>query len=255
MRADRIVTGAAGAAGVLLLGRLGGPALQVPLGSVTGLGDWATACDPAVLAAGALRLAGQMACGYLLLATVIQVAADVFDYPWLTILARRVLPLALRHAASGGAGLGLAAGSVFWSSTAPVGAGPRPGVELVADDEASPEASSEASPGAPSVTMTLLDAGPGPEASPATASATMRLLDPVPSSTSTGTTTAGDHEVWVVSAGDSFWSIAEDVVGRGRRTRAYWDQLIAANRDRLAVSDQPDLLFPGQRLTLPPPAS
>jgi nucleoid-associated protein YgaU len=65
-----------------------------------------------------------------------------------------------------------------------------------------------------------------------------------------------EHEVWVVGAGDSFWSIAEDVVGAGGdHVRAYWEQLIAANADRLAVPGQPDLLFPGQRLTLPPPAT
>jgi nucleoid-associated protein YgaU len=33
----------------------------------------------------------------------------------------------------------------------------------------------------------------------------------------------------------------------------YWTRLIAANRDRLAHGDDPDLVFPGQVFDLPPP--
>ena len=64
-------------------------------------------------------------------------------------------------------------------------------------------------------------------------------------------------DAWDVELGDHLWSIAEEVVGEaeGRSDDAtvarYWRRLIDANRDRLVDPDNPDLLFPGQRLRLP----
>lgn len=70
---------------------------------------------------------------------------------------------------------------------------------------------------------------------------------------------AADADTWAVAPGDHFWSIAERVLAErwGRRpttleTDGYWRALVAANRTRLADRDNPDLLFPGQVLTLPP---
>lgn len=64
---------------------------------------------------------------------------------------------------------------------------------------------------------------------------------------------------WTVHAGDDFWSIAENVVSRrsptsvsGREVATYWSRLIAANRGRLPEPGDPDLLFPGDTLVLPP---
>ena len=64
---------------------------------------------------------------------------------------------------------------------------------------------------------------------------------------------------WVVGPGDSFWSIAEDVLASPaasppgeREVGRYWRRLIDANRDRLVDSGNPDLLLPGQELVLPP---
>jgi hypothetical protein len=64
---------------------------------------------------------------------------------------------------------------------------------------------------------------------------------------------------WVeVAPGDSFWSIASvrvaDAMGRTPTTQEvaqYWSRLIEANRDRLPVPGQPDLLFAGDRLRMP----
>jgi nucleoid-associated protein YgaU len=61
-----------------------------------------------------------------------------------------------------------------------------------------------------------------------------------------------------VAPGDTFWSIAEDVVrGDARSTSdddvvSYWRALIDVNRDRLRVPGEPDLIFPGQVFELPP---
>lgn len=63
-----------------------------------------------------------------------------------------------------------------------------------------------------------------------------------------------------VRPGESLWHIAADVLTAhlGREAAEsevadYWLALQAANRDRLAVPDEPDLIFPGQRFLLPAP--
>jgi hypothetical protein len=64
-----------------------------------------------------------------------------------------------------------------------------------------------------------------------------------------------------VARGESFWSIAEQIVG-GRLGRLpttaevarYWTALIAANSSRLPFPAQPNLLYAGTVLVLPPPA-
>lgn len=62
---------------------------------------------------------------------------------------------------------------------------------------------------------------------------------------------------WTVAPGDSFWSIAGAVLGDrlGRvpsevEHTAYWSTLVDANRSHL-VSDDPDLVYPGQVFELP----
>ena len=69
----------------------------------------------------------------------------------------------------------------------------------------------------------------------------------------------GEH---LVVAGESFWTIAEHSLSErlGRRpteveTAVHWERLVQANRDRLVDHDNPDLIFPGQVLTVPSPGS
>ncbi len=82
-------------------------------------------------------------------------------------------------------------------------------------------------------------------------------------------------QMWTVAPGESFWSIAEAVVGKelttsgprahaaelsqseraGREQEAvarYWVALVAANLDRLPVRGDPDVLYVGDRVVLPP---
>lgn len=63
-----------------------------------------------------------------------------------------------------------------------------------------------------------------------------------------------------VVSGDHFWGIARttlaDVLGRpptDAEIVPYWRQLIDANRDRLLPPHDPDLIYPGQQLLVPPP--
>jgi nucleoid-associated protein YgaU len=55
-----------------------------------------------------------------------------------------------------------------------------------------------------------------------------------------------------VRPGDCLWSIAESVTaqtGHSRQVASYWARLVEANRDVVA---DPDLIFAGQVLVLPP---
>lgn len=68
---------------------------------------------------------------------------------------------------------------------------------------------------------------------------------------------AGDRAEWTVSPGDHLWGIAERHVraespdAGDAEVAGYWSRLIEANRDRLVDRSDPDLILPGQRLTLP----
>jgi len=112
---------------------------------------------------------------------------------------------------------------------------------------------------------------PGATAPPA--HATARWLDPMqptppvtPAATHTPAAPAAPpaplpDETWIVSAGDSFWSIAEDVLADRQggppaesQVAGYWQRLVDANRDRLPVPANPDILHAGQTLVLPPTA-
>ncbi len=92
-------------------------------------------------------------------------------------------------------------------------------------------------------------------ASPDSNPPVMRLVPPETQAAPAASTAATTH---TVASGDTFWSIAEDVVRTdGRATSdhdvvSYWHALIDLNRDRLRVPGEPDLIFPGQVFELPP---
>jgi hypothetical protein len=63
----------------------------------------------------------------------------------------------------------------------------------------------------------------------------------------------GEPVTYIVRPGDDFWSIAAARTGAAPGSTArYWLALIAANRARLPVPGDPNLLFPGDHLVLPP---
>ncbi len=247
---------------------LGSPALTVPLTSWDGLRAWTDAASPTEMAMALLRLAALAAIWYLLVATALVTATRVVQVRGLTAFTQRVTPGLVRQIAAGGGGLGLALGTV-------AGALPPPHLHAApaaAVTTATPPPPPAPGPGAASATMTR---EPLPDPPPATATMT-RVGDPLltsvtmtrtalvvpgpappgPAPPSAGATT------WVVEPGDSFWSIAEDVVtspGQAappeRDVSRYWRRLVDANRDRLVDPGNPDLLLPGQTLTLPATSS
>jgi nucleoid-associated protein YgaU len=64
-----------------------------------------------------------------------------------------------------------------------------------------------------------------------------------------------------VVSGDNLWKIAREHLSRERsggsgaptddEVAAYWVKVVDANRHRLRSGD-PDLIYPGERVTLPP---
>ncbi len=70
-------------------------------------------------------------------------------------------------------------------------------------------------------------------------------------------TSTVDGSRWVVGQGDNLWDIAAAVQARagvhdGGLIRGYWLELISANSDQLSDPANPDLIFVGQQLRLPP---
>lgn len=149
----------------------------------------------------------------------------------------RLLPPAARRAARVALGVTIGLGPVW--PAGPVHASPAP-----------------AGGGLPPVPIETLETGP---VAADGETATLRRVRAEPSPAPAAPPT--DVSVHVVAPGESFWSIADDVVSEwpaatdlAGLTR-YWQQLIDANRDRLVDPGNPDLLHPGQELVLPPAAS
>jgi hypothetical protein len=248
-------------AGLLVAGRftlaLGSGDLGVPVTSLSDLTGWVETASPATLAMALLRLAVLVGIGYLLLATLLSTMAEIVHLRPLTALAERVTPRLVRRIAHGGGGVGLVLGAIAGTISLPDSGPDRPQTTIAAPG---PDvATMSRAPGSEAAMASVVDMPAG--------TATMARSDrpapsPDPSSppVTTGSSTprpiiAGDEETWIVEAGDSFWSIAEDVVGAGdeRAVRRYWRALIEANRSRLADPQNPDLLIPGQELVLVPP--
>ncbi|HKE77599.1 MAG TPA: hypothetical protein VKB57_28520 [Acidimicrobiales bacterium] len=272
MSRDRIVAVArlvAWTALLLVLGRitlaLGSGSLAIPLTSLHDLRRWTDETDPTDMAAALVRLVALALIAYLLAATVLAVVADLARAQGLAALSRRVTPALVRRLAAGGGGLGLALGAVVGTAPAPglVGRAPPGPAALVAPEQPSATMTRLDDAGADSATMTRLGDLPPDTATmqrdePPLAAHT--LPGPAPPAGFARASGDADGSTWTVAPGDSFWSIAAELVTPAggpapteRQVARYWRRLIDANRGRLADPGNPDLLLPGQRLLLPPP--
>jgi hypothetical protein len=252
-------------------GPLGGPALARP----AGWPSWLAGRDPVVAAAAILRLAVLGACWYLLALTVLAGAGRAAGSVRAVALACAAAPAPARRflAAALGAGVVLAAAVPPRPVAVGTGrvvlvadAGPGPTRTLRRLDTPAPQ---------PAPTSTAPSPPPGLAAPPAEPPPPPPAPQPTPPTTGApGPSPAGppaqgaspppprsaaDDAEWVVRPGEHFWSIAAAHLSAAwgtkpelRQVGRYWRALVAANRDRLADPANPDLLFPGQRLRLPP---
>lgn len=269
--AVRLALWTAGLVVVARVLRATGPGpLGLPVESADALWAWVERASPVDAVLAALRMAAVLATWYLLGATILAVVAGLVRADPLTAAVQRVTPGLVRRLAAGGGGVGLLVGGAVASLPGPDPAPPRTEIAAPAGPQAEVATMTRAGPAGPSpspapgrATMTRVDAPP--------TVATMTRVDPASGPTASGPAPpatparwspspgpappVGEPTSWVVEPGDSFWSIAEDVVG-GERERAvgrYWRALVEANRSRLVDPANPDLLVPGQVLTLPDP--
>lgn len=201
--------------------------------SASAIDDWYQQAGPAVVVIAAIRGVAIVLTGWLLLLALLQVVTSL---PLLR-LARPVVdvvtPRAMQRLLHGVAGASLAAAVALPGPVVALAAEPPPDVAVmqVIDAETSPP------------TTAPPPLAPPPTAADAPSPAVVPLA-------STPTT--------VVQGGDSFWSIAEahlQHLGAGptdREVVRYWERLVAVNVGRLVDPANPDLLYAGQVLELPP---
>lgn len=209
------------------------------------LDRWYVDVGPAIAVISCLRLAAIVVAGWLVLVTLLQVAATGGGWRYAVVLADRFAPRFLRSVACGAATLSLGVGL----GGSPAGAGsPPPGTAVMVplDVPATSPASTTSTTHAPRTTTT--DA---PMTTTTTTTATTgRTPPPGPVGAPSPPAVVLRHQEVVVEPGGSFWSIAEEEAG-GRDVVSFWRALIDLNRERLVDPSNPDLLYPGQVLRLP----
>jgi hypothetical protein len=226
--------------GLFWLELLGAGDLAGPPLSLDGAASWLEQRDTDVVVFSLLRL-GAMAVGwYLLLITAVGGAA--------TVLRLRRIAAAMNRL------------------TVPFARGILGGVTLLGVASAPP-------PVAPPTPDSMIELPPDTTAPRETA--TLRLLpDPAPPSPPPSEPTppsAPDHArqdidtpatTWVVQHGESFWSIASELLTDLHRRAVsedevapYWRLLVELNRSRLVNPNDADLLYVGQEIELPALAS
>lgn len=252
-------------AGALLLGTV--PALAgPPLGDPASWGEWAGARQPVEAAFAVLRLVLVAVSCYLLAATLVASFARLARIGRLVAVTDVVTLPFVRRIVHGAIGVGMVGATVAaGASAASATSGPalaRPAVVQVRlAAQVTDPGPTAAAPGGggdavdrPPPTLRRLDPLPVTDVPPTADPAPL----PAPAGDRVGAPATAGIEV-VVDAGDHLWSLAEGALeaawGRApsdAEVVGYWEQVIEANRARLADSANPDLVFPGQSLVLPP---
>jgi hypothetical protein len=264
---------AALAAAHAVLRASGSGALAAPAGD---LRSWLAGHDPAVAAMAFIRLGAVAGWWYMAGVTGLGVLSRVSGLPAAVRATDRftVAPVRrLLHASLG-------AGVVVASLAAPAAAdpGPRRDVPVIrrldgpaGHSEPAPEpAPPEPAPPEPIVTQPAPPPetpAPDPHAAPQPEAGTQPVASetppppaPVPAEAEAEAAAAPlPATTHLVQPGESFWRIAHATLAAAHQrpptaaeVAPYWRALIVANRTRLHNPDNPDLLFTGQQLDLPP---
>lgn len=212
-----------------------------PLTAWSELSRWYASVDPGVAMAALVRLGALAVTAWLVVATAGQLVVGSGAPAAIRRAADLIAPRSLQRFVHGLAGLSLSAGlAVVVPSAGTPAAGPT-GVAVL-------RLVTEPPPG--TATLRLV-----PEPAPA---ATPMPVAPAPVAAAAPSPTPPAEHL-VVEPGDSLWSIAEEVLlERGAdpddlAVERYWRRLVDANRRALVDPANPDLIYPGQELTLPAP--
>ncbi|HEX6597188.1 MAG TPA: hypothetical protein VF045_09645 [Acidimicrobiales bacterium] len=221
-----------------------------PLADPASWGDWLARREPIEAAMALIRLAALVFLWYLAGAALVGTALRLVRAERLVAVTDRLTVPLLRRLLVATASVSLASGV---SPALLVGRGPVAAAVAVTTEAPSTTTSTTTTVDGrtdPTLTMRLLpvESAPAAPAQPAEA----RL----PSQARTAAVT------WTVVPGESFWSIAEDVLAQawGRAPTdaeivPYWRTLIDANRAELADRANEHLIFPGQIFAVPSPPS
>lgn len=237
-------------------GQLSSPPLAEP-------GQWSTWTgekNAATIAFAVLRLVAEGLAWYLLAVTVLHLVARLTRSASMLSLAGLLTAPGARRVVAGIVGV------TVISSTLTIGSHPQP-IEECGCAVSPTESISSVREAAPTVQQA------GPEAPPGSMggrTAGQWVDDVSPGQPGTATEWVEDAPPgppapapapakWTVGPGDHFWSIAMRVVERSQgqppdeaTVGSYWRELIERNRPSLADPGNPDLLFTGQVLELPP---
>lgn len=204
--------------------------------------------DPLVEAAAVLRLAAMAACIWLALVTLIDAAAQAARAQLVSDMATALAPTAWRNFVLRPVALAtLAAPQVLlpMAAVTPVAA------HVAADVHIPPD---PINTGSGATLEMALYAAPT-----RTLALTLLEPDPVSQPPSHPTIAPAESRVRVVGAGENLWSIAAAHLGEelGRRPASsevtpYWHAVINVNRHVLPDPENPDLLYRGIELTMPP---
>jgi len=193
---------------------------------------WYEGVGPATGVIAAVRVIALALALWWLAAAALQLLAAVVRAPSAQWVADLITPRSLQRLVHGLAGLSLSAGLAV----------PAPGAGILGPP-----------PGAGTATMRVVPDGAPPVAPPATPVPVPVAAAPAPAPVPTPA-----QEVVVVAAGDSLWSIAEEALIDAGRTSVdehavatYWRRVIDHNQAMLVDPSNPDLIYPGQLVSLP----
>jgi hypothetical protein len=194
---------------------------RLPITEPSQIGSWVRTHDAHEIVGGVLGLTAAVFLWYLAAATIVAIVAAAARAPVLDSIARRVTPALVRAIVADIASASVVTGALL---------GAQPAAHL---------------------SNAIVSAPIGSEDEPA-GTATMRVVADEPAQKPT------PQRVEVVP-GDSFWTLAEMALADAwsrpptdPQVAAYWKELILLNQARLAVPGEPDLIFVGQELDLPP---
>ncbi len=212
-----------------------------PLGSLDAFEAWVDLRGPIPTAIALVRFGSEIVAWYALALSTIQLVGRALRLRNVIVLADALSLPGMRRLVHATLGLGLGVAVAGTTATHEPAVAPGvPTMERVAD------------PAPGTARQQPIDVGTAamrPVDGPSTGTARMApWTDPAASPTT-----------WRVESGDSFWSIAAEILETAWQRPPsedeidpFWRALVLANRARLVVEDDPDLVLPGQVFDVPP---